>query len=249
MNQYHFQGRVAIVTGGATGIGKGISSALAKNGAAVAIVNRRLELAEELVAELAAAGLSAKAYPADVANGDQVDAMVKAVLADFGRVDILVNNAGVRQDGLLLRMRSDAWDSVLTINLKGAFHCIKSISPAMMKARHGRIISVSSVVGLMGNAGQANYAAAKAGLFGLTKSAARELAPRNITVNAVAPGYVATDMTSNLSEEQKKRFLANVPLGRVGTPGDIAGAICFLASDDAGYITGQTLTVDGGMVM
>lgn len=249
MNQYDFQGRVAIVTGGATGIGKGISAVLARNGATVAIVNRRLELAQALAEELIASGGKAKAYPADVANGEQVEAMVKAVVADYGRVDILVNNAGVRQDGLLLRMRSEAWDNVLAINLKGAFHCIKAVSPAMMKARHGRIICISSVVGLMGNAGQANYAAAKAGLFGLTKSAARELAPRNITVNAIAPGYVATDMTSNLSDEQKKSFLANVPLNRVGTPDDIAGAVCFLASDDAAYITGQTLTVDGGMVM
>ncbi len=249
MSDQGLLGKVAIVTGGATGIGRAISLLLAARGAKVAIVNRRAELAAQLAAEITAGGGIAQACPADVSQAAQVDAVVDGVLTAWGQLDILVNNAGIRQDSLIMRMKPEAWDLVLDINLKGAFYFIKAASRPMMKARCGRIINIASIVGLTGNPGQANYAAAKAGLIGLTKAAARELASRNITVNAIAPGYVVTDMTGDLSEEQKKAFLAAIPLGRPGTPEDIARAVGFLASSDAGYITGQTLTVDGGMVM
>lgn len=244
-----FEGKVAIVTGGATGIGRSITTRLAREGATVAIVNRRAEVAEAVVAELKAEGLDVHAYPGDVADTTAVAALVKQVVADLGPVTILVNNAGVTRDDLLMRMKEDAWDLVLSVNLKGAFNCIKAVSRPMMKAQGGRIVNISSVVGLMGNAGQANYSAAKAGLLGLTKSAARELASRKITVNAVCPGYVPTDMTADLPEDATTQLLEHVPLHRMGEPEEIAAAVAFLASDEAGYITGQTLAVDGGMVM
>jgi len=244
-----FEGKVAIVTGGATGIGRAISSSLARGGARVAVVNRRAEVAEALVQELRAEGLDVHAYPGDVADATAIAAVIKQIVADLGGLHILVNNAGVTRDDLLMRMKEEAWDLVLDVNLKGAFNCIKAASRPMMKNQWGRIVNISSVVGLMGNAGQANYAAAKAGLIGLTKSAARELASRNITVNAVAPGYIPTDMTADLPQEAVDALLSVVPLKRMGEPEEIAAAVAFLASDEAAYVTGQTLCVDGGMVM
>lgn len=245
----NLQDKIAIVTGGATGIGKAISLRLAQAGAHVVIVNRRADVGQAAAAELVAAGLKASSKAADVSDGAAVDALVKEVVKELGGVHILVNNAGVTRDDLLMRMKESDWDLVIDINLKGAFNCIKAVSRPMMKGRWGRIVNVASIVGMIGNAGQANYSAAKAGLIGLTKSAARELASRNITANVVAPGYVPTDMTATLPEEAIAALLHNVPLARPGQPEDIAAAVAFFVSEEAGYITGQTLAVDGGLVM
>jgi 3-oxoacyl-[acyl-carrier protein] reductase len=242
-------GKVAIVTGGSRGIGRAVSLRLAREGADVAVVfagNR--EKAEAVVGEIQEMGRRAVAIQADVSQAEQVDAMVKRVIEAFDRVDILVNNAGITRDNLLLRLKEEDWDAVLNTNLKGVFLCTKAVTRQMMKQRFGRIINISSVVGLIGNPGQANYVAAKAGVIGLTKTAARELASRGITVNAVAPGFIETDMTAVLGEDTREQMLGQIPLGRFGSAEDVAGAVAFLASDDAGYITGQTLNVDGGMV-
>lgn len=242
-------GKVAIVTGGSRGIGRAVSLRLAREGADVAVVfagNR--EKAEAVVGEIQEMGRRAVAIQADVSQAEQVDAMVKQVIEAFDRVDILVNNAGITRDNLLLRLKEEDWDAVLNTNLKGVFLCTKAVTRQMMKQRFGRIINISSVVGLIGNPGQANYVAAKAGVIGLTKTAARELASRGITVNAVAPGFIETDMTAVLGEDTREQMLGQIPLGRFGSAEDVAGAVAFLASDDAGYITGQTLNVDGGMV-
>ena len=244
-----FEGKIVIVTGGARGIGKAVTERFHAGGASVAIVGRNEEAAKAFAAELSARGAKCAGYGCDVANGAQIDAMVDAVIKDFGKLDVLVNNAGVTQDGLVVRMTDEAWNNVIQTNLTGAFQLLRAAARIMLRARSGCIVNVSSVVGLIGNAGQANYCAAKAGLIGLTKSAAREFAGRGVRVNAVAPGLVETDMTAKLNDEQKKMLLTSVPLGRIGAIGDIAGAVAFLASDDAAYITGQVLSVDGGMSM
>ena len=243
------QGKVAIVTGGARGIGKAICQELASHGASLAVVDIQPELAEETAAEFRSSGVTAAAFVANVADPESVKEMVSGVLAEFGKVDILVNNAGITRDNLLIRMKEQEWDAVLAVNLKGTFNCIKAVARPMMKARYGKIVNIASVVGVMGNAGQANYSASKAGVIGLTKSAAKELAPRNITVNAVAPGYIETEMTANLSEDAQQAFLTVIPLARPGTPKDVAAVVCFLASGGSDYVTGQTVNIDGGMVM
>ena len=248
--QLNLADKVAVVTGGSRGIGRAIATTLAAAGAAV-VVNYKgnQAAADAVVAEIAGAGGQALALQADISQQAEVEQMFKAVIERFGKVDILVNNAGITRDGLLLRMKEDDFDAVLATNLRAIFLCTKAVLRPMTKARSGRIINISSVVGLMGNAGQANYAAAKAGMIGFTKSTAREMASRSITVNAVAPGYIETELTGVLSDQIKGAILESIPLGRLGTPQDVANMVCFLASDAAAYITGQTLTVDGGMVM
>jgi 3-oxoacyl-[acyl-carrier protein] reductase len=245
-----FENQVAVVTGAGRGIGHAIAVRLAKEGARVASVSRTEANAQKTADEINAARAdAAKAYAVDVADQAAVQKAAEQIFADFGRVDILVNNAGVTRDGLSMRMSMEDWDTVLNTNLKGAFNFIQAVMRPMIKQRSGRIINISSIAGLIGNAGQANYAASKAGLIGLTKTLARELASRGITVNAVAPGLIETDMTTVLSEEIRQNILKNVPLGKLGEPEDIAGAVAYLASAEAKYITGQVLTVDGGMVM
>jgi 3-oxoacyl-[acyl-carrier protein] reductase len=245
-----FENQVAVVTGSGRGIGHAIAVRLAKEGARVASVSRTEANAQKTADEINTARAdAAKAYAVDVADQAAVQKAAEQIFADFGRVDILVNNAGVTRDGLSMRMSMEDWDTVLNTNLKGAFNFIQALMRPMIKQRSGRIINISSIAGLIGNAGQANYAASKAGLIGLTKTLARELASRGITVNAVAPGLIETDMTTVLSEEIRQNILKNVPLGKLGEPEDIAGAVAYLASAEAKYITGQVLTVDGGMVM
>ena len=243
------ENQVALVTGGARGIGKAISEALATAGARVIVSDIDLAAAQATAAELSQKGPGAVAVAADVSNSASVEAMMKEALQHYGRIDILINNAGITRDGLLLRMKEEDWDLVMNINLKGVYLCTKAIMRSMMKQRSGRIINIASVVGVMGNAGQANYAASKAGVIGFTKSAAKEMAPRGINVNAVAPGFIATDMTEKLSDEVKADFLKSIPLGRAGTAEDVADVVLFLASPAAAYITGQVIHIDGGMVM
>jgi len=248
--QVDLGGRVAIVTGGSRGIGRVVAIQLAACGAKVVVnYNRNAEAAQAVVTQIQAAGGEALAVQGDVSDISAVQTIVGAALSSFGRVDILVNNAGITRDTLLMRMSEEDWDVVLNTNLKGAFNCIKSVVKTMMKQRYGRIVNMASVSGLAGNAGQANYSSAKAGIIGLTKSAAKELASRNITVNAVAPGFIETDITADLSEEWKKSILAMTPLGRWGKPEDVACAVTFLVSEEAGFITGHVLSVDGGLVM
>lgn len=243
-------GKVAMVTGASRGIGRAAAVALARQGAKVVInFAGNTKAANEVLDEITAAGGEAMLFQADVANGEAVESLVKAALDRFGQIDILVNNAGITRDNLLMRMKEEDWDAVLNTNLKGVFLCTKAVSRPMMKRRSGKIINMASVIGLIGNAGQGNYAAAKAGVIGFTKSMAKELASRNITVNAVAPGFITTDMTHVLSDEIKTGLADKIPLGRLGTPEDVAQAVVFLASDAANYITGQTINIDGGMVM
>ncbi|WP_099224317.1 3-oxoacyl-[acyl-carrier-protein] reductase [Listeria costaricensis] len=243
-------GKVAVVTGGSRGIGREIALKLAKEGANIFFnYGGRADAAKETLDLLSEIGVEAEAMKADVSSEEDVTAFFKEVMNRFGRIDILVNNAGITRDNLLMRMKVDEWDDVININLKGTFLCTKAVSRTMMKQRAGKIINMASVVGLIGNAGQANYVASKAGMIGLTKTTARELAPRGINVNAVAPGFIQTEMTDQLDEATKEAMLAQIPLGSYGKTEDIANAVAFLASDAASYITGQTLSVDGGMSM
>jgi len=245
-----FENQIAVVTGAGRGIGHAIAVRLASEGARVASVSRTEANAQKTADEINTSRAdAAKAYAVDVADHPAVQKAGAQILEDFGRVDILVNNAGVTRDGLSMRMSIDDWDTVLNTNLKGAFNFTQALMRPMIKQRSGRIINISSISGLIGNAGQANYAASKAGLIGLTKTLARELASRGITVNAVAPGLIETDMTGVLSDEVRQAILQKVPLGKLGEPDDIAAAVAYLASAEAKYITGQVLTVDGGMVM
>lgn len=243
-------GKIAIVTGGSRGIGKAVCLRLARMGATV-VVNyvSRPDAAQETVAAIREAGGTAAAYQFDVANAEQVQAACKKIQADFGRIDILVNNAGITRDGLVAMMKEEAWDEVIDTNLKGAFNCIKAVSRPMMKQRWGRIVSIASVIGFAGNAGQANYAAAKAGMVGLTRSVARELASRGVTVNGVAPGYIETDMTRELSEEVTEKIKAEIPMNSLGSVDDVAAAVAYLVSEEARYVTGQFIHVNGGMFM
>ncbi len=241
--------QIAVVTGASRGIGRAIALKFAAEGADIVCVSRTVESAEKAAAEVRALGRRAWAYGLNVADGTAVEAAAEKVLADPGRLDILVNNAGVTRDGLVMRMSEEDWDTVLDTNLKGAFLFTKAFMRAFVRQRSGRIINVASVIGLIGNAGQANYAASKAALIGFTKSVARELASRSITVNALAPGFIETDMTSVLSDELKKGVLTRIPLNCFGTGEDVANAACFLATPAARYVTGQVLAVDGGMVM
>ncbi|BAU27563.1 3-oxoacyl-[acyl-carrier-protein] reductase [Aneurinibacillus soli] len=243
-------GKVALVTGGSRGIGRAIALTLAEAGADVAINYAGNEAAARETADaVTALGRKAIMIKADVANATEVDAMVKQTIDELGSVDILVNNAGITRDNLLMRMKEEEFDDVIATNLKGVFNCIKAVTRPMMKARSGRIINISSVVGVMGNPGQANYVAAKAGVIGMTKSVARELASRGITVNAVAPGFIDTDMTAVLGEDTKDTLLTQIPLARLGKPEDVAHVVKFVASDEASYMTGQVFHVDGGMYM
>ncbi len=244
------QGKCALVTGGSRGIGRAVCLELARQGARVAVnYAGNAAAAEETVSACAALGAEAFALRADVADAAACETMVKEVLSRFGRLDILVNNAGVTRDGLMPMMKEADWDAVLNTNLKGAFHCMKAVYRPMMKQKYGRVVNLSSIVGLRGNAGQANYAASKAGLIGLTKSMAKELAARNVTVNAVAPGFIDTDMTAALPEKAREAMLTAIPMGRLGQAEDVAQAVAFFAGDDAAYITGQVLCVDGGMAV
>ncbi len=240
----------ALVTGASRGIGKAIALALAAKGYAVALnYAGNAAAADAVKAEIEAAGGKAFTIQGDVSKAEDVDRIFKAVKDEFGGLDVLVNNAGITRDGLLIRMKEENWDAVLSTDLKSAFLTTKAAAQMMMRKKKGAIINIASVVGIMGNAGQANYAAAKAGVIGLTKACAKELAARNVRVNAVAPGFIATDMTDVIPEKNKEMMLQSIPLGRMGQAEDVASAVCFLASDDASYITGQVLKVDGGMVM
>lgn len=244
------KGKVALVTGASRGIGKEIALQLARNGASVAVNYAGSEAkANEVVAQIRENGGEAFAIQADVANAESVTNMVAEVISKYGALDILVNNAGITRDNLLMRMKEDEWDAVINTNLKGVFNCTKAVTRQMMKQRKGRIINIASIVGVCGNPGQANYVAAKAGVIGLTKTTAKELASRNITVNAIAPGFITTDMTDELTDEVKNEMLKQIPLACFGKPEDIAAVVRFLASDETSYITGQTFHVDGGMVM
>ncbi len=244
-----FEGKVALVTGSTRGLGKAIAERLAREGAAVAVTGRQSEAAERVAAELRERGGKAAGFALDVASAQSVDAVVEAVELALGPVDILVNNAGIVRDQLLVRMSEEEWDAVFETNVKGAYLCSRRVLRGMIKKRWGRIINISSVVGLIGNPGQANYAATKAALIGFTKSLAREVASRGITVNAVAPGFIASDMTDALSDAQKAALAEKIPQGRIGRPEEVAACVAFLASDEAAYITGHTLAVDGGLAM
>ena len=245
------EGRVALITGASQGIGHACALALAREGASVAVAARNRQKLDELVAEIAAAGGKSAAFVVvmDVSDEAQVKSGIKSAIGQFGKIDILVNNAGITRDQLVMRMKRADWDAVLTTNLTSAYLCIQQVIGSMLKQRWGRIINITSVFGQMGQAGQANYAASKAGLIGLTMAMAREVASRNITCNAVAPGFIETSMTAVLSEEFKQNAVKSIPLGRVGLPEDIASAVCFLASEEASYITGHVLNVNGGLLM
>ncbi len=245
----HLKDQVALVTGSGRGIGRAIALALADHGADVVVNDVVEESAEHVATEIEAIGVAAMPVVADITSESEVKAMVTAAMDRFSQIDILVNNAGITQDNLLMRMSEEQWDAVLAVNLKGAFLCTKAVARPMLKARRGRIINIASVVGLTGNAGQANYSSSKGGLIALTKSTAQELGSRGITCNAVAPGFIETEMTGRLSDEAREQMLGRVPLGRPGQPEDVAGAVVFLAGPEAAYVTGQVLTVDGGMVM
>jgi len=241
--------KVAIVTGASRGIGEAIAKQLSSCGAKIILIARNSDQLVAVKETIISNGGIAESMAGDVSNLNSFSEIVTNTIDKWGRIDILVNNAGIARDNIIMRMKEDEWDSVMNINLKGCFNGIKSVARPMIKNKAGRIINITSVVGQIGNAGQSNYAASKAGIMGLTKSMAKELGSRNITVNAVAPGYITTDMTNELNDEVKEQLKSSIPLGRLGTPDDVANLVCFLASDEAGYITGQTFNVDGGMVM
>lgn len=245
-----FEGKVALVTGGTRGIGRACAAAFAGAGAKVALCGRSAETAGEAAEAIAAEHQAVvRGFEADISNRESVDALVKSATEALGPISILVNNAGITRDGLLMRMKDEDWSAVLETNLNGAFYCCRAVSRGMVKQRYGRIVTISSIVGLRGQGGQTNYAAAKAGLVGFTKALAQELATRNITANVVAPGYVKTDMTAEFNEDMQKALIARIPVGRQGTPEEIAASVLFLASEEAAYITGQVLCVDGGLGM
>ena len=243
------KGRVAIATGGAQGIGKSIATQLALAGANVVIADMAEEMAKSTAKEISQKGSEAVSIVVDVSSFSSVEEMVKKTLDKFGRIDILVNNAGITRDGLVMRMKEEDWDLVLDINLKGAFNCIKTVSPIMMKQKSGKIVNIASIVGIIGNIGQANYSASKAGLIALTKTCARELASRRINVNAVAPGFIQTSMTERLPLQVREKLSSQIPFGEIGKPEDVASAVLFLVSEEASYITGEVIRVDGGMAM
>ena len=241
--------KVAIVTGASRGIGEAIAKQLSSCGAKIILIARNSDQLVAVKETIISNGGIAESMTGDVSNLNSISEIVTNTIDKWGQIDILVNNAGIARDNIIMRMKEDDWDSVMNINLKGCFNGIKSVARPMIKNKAGRIINITSVVGQIGNAGQSNYAASKAGIMGLTKSMAKELGSRNITVNAVAPGYITTDITNELNDEVKEQLKSSIPLGRLGTPDDVANLVCFLASDEAGYITGQTFNVDGGMVM
>jgi len=241
--------KVALITGSAQGIGREIALLFAKEGADVVISDINLEKAGQTSSEITALGRKSLALELDVSQQSKVEEAVNKILDKFGKVDILVNNAGITRDGLLLRMSESDWDAVINVNLKGTFNCTKAVSKVMIKQRSGKIVNIASIIGIIGNAGQANYSASKAGVIALTKTTAKELASRNVNVNAVAPGFIQTEMTDRLSEDIKAKMLELIPLNKLGNPVDVANACLFLVSEEAGYITGQTIVVDGGMVM
>lgn len=243
------QGKVALVTGGGRGIGKSVALELAREGARVAVNSRTPESCQAVSQEISSLGGISRPYVADVGKSAQVKEMVSKVLEDFGAIHLLVNNAGVARDSLLLRMKEEDWEEVLNVNLHGTFLCTREVAKVMLKQKEGRIVNISSIIGLTGNPGQANYAASKAGIIGFTRSVARELASRGITVNAIAPGYIQTEMTGKLADKVREELLSRIPMGRLGEPEDVAGVVTFLASPQARYITGQVICVDGGMVM
>ena len=241
--------KVAIVTGASRGIGEAIAKQFSSCGAKIILIARNSDQLVAVKETIISNGGIAESMSGDVSNLNSISEIVTNTIDKWGQIDILVNNAGIARDNIIMRMKEDEWDSVMNINLKGCFNGIKSVARPMIKNKAGRIINITSVIGQIGNAGQSNYAASKAGIMGLTKSMAKELGSRNITVNAVAPGYITTDMTNELNDEVKEQLKSSIPLGRLGTPDDVANLVCFLASDEAGYITGQTFNVDGGMVM
>jgi len=241
--------RVSIVTGGARGIGREIALLFAREGSDISLCDVNAEALESTRKEIESLGRACFVAVVDVTKAAEVDSFTQKTLDKFSKIDILVNNAGITRDGLLVRMSEADWDAVLGVNLKGAFNCIKAVSRIMMKQRDGRIVNMASIIGIMGNAGQANYSASKGGLIALTKTVAKELASRNVRANAIAPGFIQTDMTAKLSEEVKSEMLKHIPLGKLGNPADVANLALFLASDDSAYITGQVIQVDGGMVM
>ena len=241
--------KVAIVTGASRGIGEAIAKQLSSCGAKIILIARNSDQLVAVKETIISNGGIAESMVGDVSNLNSISEIVTNTIDKWGRIDILVNNAGIARDNIIMRMKEDDWDSVMNINLKGCFNGIKSVARPLIKNKAGRIINITSVIGQIGNAGQSNYAASKAGIMGLTKSMAKELGSRNITVNAVAPGYITTDMTNELNDEVKEQLKSSIPLGRLGTPDDVANLVCFLASDEAGYITGQTFNVNGGMVM
>ena len=243
------EGRVALVTGGARGIGRAICEKLASEGAKIAMVDIMLDVAEKTAGEFKTQGYEAMAIQANVAIPEEADKAIAAVVEKYGKLDILVNNAGITRDTLMLKMSEKDWDAVLAVNLKGTFNFTKAATKVMMRARYGKIVNIASVVGRMGNVGQANYSASKAGVIALTKTTAREFGSRNITANAIAPGYIQTDMTEKLPQEARDAFLVNIPLKRAGLPADVANAVCFFCSDESAYVTGQVMNVCGGFLM
>ena len=247
--RFDLSNKIAIVTGASQGIGETIAIEMAKSGATVFCLARNKEALDTTIKKITENGGKATAFSCDISNNDDFKAIILNIVKEYGSIDILVNNAGITKDNLLMRMSDDQWDDVLNINLKGSFTCIRSVIKHMMKKKFGRIINITSIVGITGNAGQANYAASKSGLIGLTKSIAKEVASRGITANCVAPGWIETSMTDQLSTEVKNKFLSQIPAGKIGQSKDIANAVIFLASDEAEYITGQTITVDGGRII